>query len=1053
MPDTPLTLSQMLAEEYNHIHDKNIQLDNYPTVQAATDEEREQARRKIIFQKLFEQEQAALCLSGGGIRSATFSLGIIQGLARCGLLDKFHYLSTVSGGGYIGSWLTSWIHRHGLAEVIEQLQKKGEQNNSLSNEPKTIRYLRQYSNYLSPKLGFLSADTWTLAATIVRNLLLNWTVLIPLIVAALLLPRLLVATLMNRWVNEHFRWWFVGAVISGIIGLTYTMVFRPSDRVQRANCKWLKSREEQGGFLRWCLLPLTVCCLLLIVSWAGWRHQENVDLECLHIPYIPFQGWKNFALFGLVLALTAGILSWIILRNWQAMAEAKKRLANKSGTEKWQALALDIWASLKDLILIAISGGTGWLLIWGLVKLFPNPSDNYPLYVCFALPLLLATFFLAMSLFVGLSSKRMKLFGKLRDTVDDDDREWLARLCGWVLILVVIWFLVSVLVLYGPYWLLWLTENSAIKKAALAAVGGTSGIITWVLGFGSKTQATAKAQNGGGRNSILSFAAPLFLLLFLVSISLATNWILFQSTKLPSAPIPTVCEEGVIPPQSDITSAAKAPEGSFLTKMQAFWSEPTVSLRHLINVDALDENLLRPGSDEAATKPPPIFSKDTQTIITRWASARVLVALLAVALAIGLFMGFFINVNRFSLHAMYRNRLIRAYLGASRRNRKANPFTGFDPHDNLSLYELRGLCRCKNKHIIEKGKLECDECGSPPNPETDIQAAPPASCDNHLLEKDGAKQHRLLHVVNMALNLVGGDNLAWQQRKAESFTASPLHCGSLELGYRDSKEYAERMSLGTAVAISGAAVSPNMGYHSSPIVTFILTLFNARLGWWLGNPKDEDTYQRAYPKFAIRPFIEEALGLTNDDNPYVYLSDGGHFENLGLYEMVLRRCKYIVVSDAGCDESFSFEDLGNAIRKIRIDLGVQIKMHPKINILPRVGGKTGVYCALGEIDYTGIDKELPNGESRIGWLVYIKPAFYNQNEPMDVVNYATTCAAFPHETTADQFFSESQFESYRKLGLFAIQQVPGNSFKDLGEFKDQIQTYISPPPKTKSDVS
>src|SRR5262249_11167637 len=134
------------------------------------------------------------------------------------------------------------------------------------------------------------------------------------------------------------------------------------------------------------------------------------------------------------------------------------------------------------------------------------------------------------------------------------------------------------------------------------------------------------------------------------------------------------------------------------------------------------------------------------------------------------------------------------------------------------------------------------------------------------------------------------------------------------------------ISLGTAMAISGAAASPNMGYHSSPSVTLLLALFNARLGWWLGNPgpEGETTYKDDGPATAIIPLAEETFGLSTDDRPYVYLSDGGHFENLGLYEMVRRRCRFIVAVDAGCDPAFAFEDLGNAVRKIFIDLGIRI---------------------------------------------------------------------------------------------------------------------------------
>ena len=131
-----------------------------------------------------------------------------------------------------------------------------------------------------------------------------------------------------------------------------------------------------------------------------------------------------------------------------------------------------------------------------------------------------------------------------------------------------------------------------------------------------------------------------------------------------------------------------------------------------------------------------------------------------------------------------------------------------------------------------------------------------------------------------------------------------------------------------AMAISGAAASPNMGYHSSPIVTFLMTLFNARLGWWLGNPGQtgQDSFRRESPKWALQPLFAEAFGWTDEHHPYVYVSDGGHFDNLGLYEMVRRRCQTIVVVDAGADPTCGFEDLSAAIRKIRSDMGIPITL-------------------------------------------------------------------------------------------------------------------------------
>jgi hypothetical protein len=291
---------------------------------------------------------------------------------------------------------------------------------------------------------------------------------------------------------------------------------------------------------------------------------------------------------------------------------------------------------------------------------------------------------------------------------------------------------------------------------------------------------------------------------------------------------------------------------------------------------------------------------------------------------------------------------------------------------------------------------------------------------------------KLMHVINIALNLVSGEKLGWQERKAQSFTVSPLHCGSSAMspGYRstigaDGTVYGgpQGISLGSAITISGAAASPNMGYHSSPFVTFILTLLNVRLGAWLGNPGQagDHTFNLGYPESSVRPIVDEALGLTNDKSPYVYLSDGGHFENLGLYEMVLRRCHFIVVTDAGEDPECSFADLGEAVRKIRVDFGIPIEFD-QMNIYPRseidaAKGK-GRNCALGRIRYSAVD----GSTAPDGIIVYIKPACYG-DEPRDIYEYFKRSQTFPHESTADQFFSESQFESYRMLGAYTMEKL------------------------------
>jgi hypothetical protein len=298
--------------------------------------------------------------------------------------------------------------------------------------------------------------------------------------------------------------------------------------------------------------------------------------------------------------------------------------------------------------------------------------------------------------------------------------------------------------------------------------------------------------------------------------------------------------------------------------------------------------------------------------------------------------------------------------------------------------------------------------------------------------------------------------LSWQERKAEPFTVSPLHSGSAYKGFRRSADYAGPggISLGTAMAISGAAVSPNMGYHSSPSITLLLALFNVRLGWWLGNPgpEGEKSYPTEGPSFAIKPLIEEAFGQTTDDRPYVYLSDGGHFEDLGLYEMVRRRCRFIVVVDAGQDAHLEFADLGNAVRKIYIDLGIGIrfdglqlmKNRPADPLTDEQRQKIPYY-ATGVIEYQASDGE--DAGCGDGTILYIKPALHG-TEATGVASYAAAHPTFPHETTTDQWFTESQFESYRSLGLEITDRILGTRIILPGEAKITLQELLAKLPET-----
>ena len=162
----------------------------------------------------------------------------------------------------------------------------------------------------------------------------------------------------------------------------------------------------------------------------------------------------------------------------------------------------------------------------------------------------------------------------------------------------------------------------------------------------------------------------------------------------------------------------------------------------------------------------------------------------------------------------------------------------------------------------------------------------------------------------------------------------------------------------------------------------------------------------------LKTLLAELMGHADDTSNFVYLSDGGHFDNLGLYEMLRRRCKYILVVDAGQDERYKYEDLGHALQRGLIDLGVEISFVQGLAVGSNELLQTGAYA---EITYAPENQERPAQESETGRLIYLKP-WLPKDLPTELSVFKQLKQSFPHETTADQLFSESDFESYRRLG-------------------------------------
>jgi hypothetical protein len=328
-------------------------------------------------------------------------------------------------------------------------------------------------------------------------------------------------------------------------------------------------------------------------------------------------------------------------------------------------------------------------------------------------------------------------------------------------------------------------------------------------------------------------------------------------------------------------------------------------------------------------------------------------------------------------------------------------------------------------------------------------------------------------LVNTAVNLQA-NYLESRGRKADTFTLAPYWSGSDATGYVRTQELERRdprLTLATGMAISGAAVSANMGGNTIPVITFSLAALSVRLGYWMPNPaaigqftdlkqwrldkwNKLQSQADAAPDDAAKEFAAdvareaampwnlpetgygpkyllcELMGRISESSKRIYLTDGGHIENLGLYELTKRRCKAIICVDAEADPFLSFPSLIKAQLMMRVDHGVRMDLPwPKIAAASRkanelVGtadeaalyGVAGPHVAIGRIVYQQKDEAVDGSRDINGVIFYIKSSL--TGDERDVLrNYKARNGDFPHETTLDQFFSEEQFEVYRALGF------------------------------------
>ncbi len=898
-----------------------------------------------------EQQVQGICLSGGGIRSATFNLGVLQGLASLDLLKNFDYLSSVSGGGYIHEFLAAWIKREeenakagppaqgyqpgqGFREVMRKLDPLPNRE-AAAFHPEPIKWLRRYSNYLTPAKGVFSADMWVAVAIWLRNTFLNQIVLLSGLLMLVLILRFISRALQEsvspQWLAVEIGLLFliVGVYLGLALRAEYSRI-RHQDMIQ----------SGEGAMRRW-------------VPW----HWISGEAAALGLAIAPLLLAACLALDTLLSGALADSSAFVLLEVLVCLLFVSLMTAFAGGAAREHALAIEksrrrraggiwlcCWAGSLAACLGTLAFGGVWLLL-GLLDwymLLESCSYRWEVMVVIGPLLLFSIPFLTLVFGAGLVGRDFT----------DWMREWLARIRAWSLMLGLFWIGAFAIVLLGPYVIDWLPA----KASALVSTLKWTTVAGWIATtagslFAGKSGKTSGRKDETSASSYLDLLASVGPYVYIVGLLVLLSWAASKLTNLPG-------------------------------------SETYQSL------------------------------------------ALVLVP----ALLIFLLFGFRVDINAFSLNPFYRNRLTRCYLGASNSRRDPSPLTGFDDRDTRGMQISRLLPR------TPRAMAEGNE-----RPDFVPYTGP-------------------FPIICTTLNLTFGEDLAWQERKAASFAFTPLYSG-YTVGWTAGRR-GERLSfngfvptfnyafpdgginIATAVAISGAAASPNGGYHTNPAIAFLMTMFDVRLGWWIRNPRKlaglagqsplvrGHKTDRASPRFAPAQLAKELLGMTDDRSNYVYLSDGGHFDNMGLYELVRRRCYSILICDGEEDEKYVFEGLGMAIRKCRIDFGVEITLGDlkQLQADPNTGC-SHAHFAVGTIRY-------PEAESR-GWprregsILYLKSSLTGAGtftlsngskkmlctEPADILNYKLQHEKFPHDPTMNQWFTESQFESYRRLGCHVVDEV------------------------------
>ena len=921
--------------------------------------------RQVRLRALSEHT-TGLALAGASARGAAFAVGFLQGLASLALIRRLDYLSAVAGGGNAAAWLAAWFKREGsdprnverqlAAGRIKQARATRQflaAGEVVDEEPQPLRHLRSNSSLLDARAGIVSSDAWTSILSWARNVIIQLLVLVPLLALIVVGARLIVA--------------FYGLF----------------DRLAQLD-QLAAQFDSRLGTPIYILGLLTLGLIFVagalnlglafssIASSLNSLRRADPQLRGESHPSIDVALVDRRIVTRILIA--AVLFSLCLPPMCQGLRSVIADFAFSRETVGVFSVKVVVDAVLAHFTLL------GWPNFLAHAMLFGG----------------LLTWWSSRSSAVSESLRRIKLSGA----------SFAAGVTGGLLIVLLEglfrWFVDrgrhDLVATFVPPLFLLIVVAAMVVLTAFSSRAASDAERAWCAGVSALLTRRA-----------IYWIAALASILYLPGVFFAaggTSQAPIVVAWLAAAAIGVLVGQYLLARRE--TAATTWLTSLALVAAQLFFIGLLGATALFISFLANMPSLTAPGGDDAGP-----FAYYLQGI-----EGTSVPTLLLIALVFGILYALarrLVDANLFSLDALEASRLTRCYLAASR---------------PIAAWRAR-WSRPRDQRVIVGAPSLADPAAEPalllrdPDPLTGLESgddlALGALCIGRKSDYNRVYwgPHLLVNTTQLAAE---PSAVGWRDLERESFLLSPLYCGSHSLGYARTEDAKPsggallNLTLGRALAISGAPGDPHNGSLRPGPITALLSLFSARAGSWIEKPRP-DGWAAASPRFADLP-VAASFGLSDSGGDFLYLSGGAEFDRLGVYELIGRRCRYIVAVDAGKGESGAGSDDGlpTLIGRCRTDFGIRIEIDNRPPKLVGPNRLSSVHVAIGQIHYGDVDQGGMHGV-----LVYVRLA--------------------PS--------AEGRFESCRQLGEDAAHAVFGAGVAQLEEeFPDLArQSHVEQAPR------